>query len=618
MADFSWQTLHLLRPACLLLLPVWWALLWWLYHKEETNAAWQRVCDPALLDYLLVGAAVQRVARWWWLLALVGSLLLLAMAGPAWKELAQPVYRQSSALVILLDVSRSMDSQDVQPSRLQQARQKLHDLLTLRQEGQTALIVFAGEAFVVTPLTDDVATIDAQLQSIRTDMMPVQGSQPAKALNKAVALLKQAGVAHGHVFLIGDALPDVNNRAMSMAVEALVNAGHRFSTMSVGTPQGAPIPLPNGGFVKNNKGDIVIPHVNYSRFAQWADVGNGQYQTMRLDNQGITTLQAAWQSSNEQHYKQADTATFSRDQWREDGTWLLLFLLPLVALVFRRGCLLVLLVFYIPHPAEAFDWKNLWLNADQQGWALLQQDQYSQASKHFNDPQWKAASAYQAGDYAQAAKLLEPLKTADAYYNRGNALARAGDTRAAIAAYTACLLIEPKHADAIYNKKLLEEKESQNQKKKPQEKDQQKGKQKKDQQQQGKQGGKQEKQGQKQEANKQNKTNKSTTSQSAMTKKDEQQAMAEQAKKDAKKEKNQQQPATPSAKKPKKKHDTPAEQHTRSDAEVLKKMETRQAYDQFIRRVPDDPGGLLRRKFLYQYQQQQQQHPSSTRQEETW
>ncbi len=610
MTDFSWHTLHLLRPAWLLLLPAWWGVLWWIYHKEDNTAAWQRVCDPVLLDYLLMGTAVQRVVRWWWCLALVGSLLLLAMAGPVWKQLAEPVYRQSSALVVLLDVSRSMDSQDLQPSRLQHAKQKLHDLLALRQEGQTALIVFAGEAFVVTPLTDDIATIDAQLQSIRTDMMPVQGSHPAKAVSKAITLLKQSGIAHGDVFLIGDELPAVNDSLMSAAIQALTDAGHVFSAMPIGSMQGAPIPLQGGSFIKDAAGHIVIPHVDSTLFSYWVDQGKGQYHAMTLDNQDIESLQGAWQQiMNNHHYQQADTTIFNRDQWREDAPWLLLVLLPLVALVFRRGWLVILVIICIPHPAQAFDWTTLWLNADQQGARLLQQDQYSEAAKAFDDPQWKAAAAYQAGDYGQAAKLLAPLSTADAHYNRGNALARAGNIEAAIVAYQACLTLQSDHADALYNKKLLEE-QKKKEKKQSQKKQQGKNKDNK----QGKQGkqGEQGNKGQQEGQGKQQPAEKSAVTKEEQQKKD-QQAIAKQGKKDDGKKKTEQQAVSHDKKPPQ--SPMPAEQHKINDADALKKMEARQAYEQFIRRVPDDPGGLLRRKFLYQYQQQQH---APTKEDKTW
>jgi len=643
--DFSWQTLHLLRPVWLGLLPLWWLFLLYLYRQGGSAAAWQRVCDPELFEFLKVGQQAQRQAAWWWLLAVVGSILVLAMAGPTWKELAQPVYRQSSAVVVLLDVSRSMDAQDVKPSRLQRAKQKLQDILADRQEGQTALIVFAGEAFVVTPLTDDVATIAAQLQSISSDMMPVQGSAPDKAIQKAINLLHQARVGRGHVLLIGDELPAANHEPMKQAITQLQQAGHTFSTLAVGSSQGAPIPLANGGFVKDQRGNIVIPHLDNAPFHTWAQAGGGVAATMRLDDGDIQQLQNIWNQQTKAHYKQAETATFSHDQWREDGPLLLLILLPFIALAFRRGWLVVVLTLLcVPHPVQAMDWTTLWLNQDQQGQRLLQQDRYADAAKTFDDPQWKAAAAYQAGDYQQASRLLQGVDTAEGHYNRGNALAKMGKLDEAIAAYDACLKLQHDHADAKYNKKLLEDQKKQQQSKDKQQdsKDDKQGEQKKQGDEQGKQSsqdgkkqasqeGKQGEQGKQQGSqdgaqNKQDPSSQSQENKGSMnqqgSKEDEKQAMAEQAKRDAEQQKEaqqQQQAATADDKQEAAKQEQTMmpQQAKPSDAESLQKLETQQAYEQFLRRVPDDPGGLLRRKFLYQYQQQNPS-PSTPQEQKTW
>jgi len=642
--DFSWQTLHLLRPVWLALLPLWWLFLLYLYRQGGSAAAWQRVCDPELFEFLKVGQQAQRKVAWWWLLAVLGSILVLAMAGPTWKELAQPVYRQSSAVVVLLDVSRSMDAQDVKPSRLQRAKQKLQDILADRQEGQTALIVFAGEAFVVTPLTDDVATIAAQLQSISSDMMPVQGSAPDKAIQKAINLLHQARVGRGHVLLIGDELPAVNNGPMKQAITQLQQAEHTFSTLAVGSSQGAPIPLANGGFVKDQRGNIVIPHLDNAPFHTWTQAGGGVAASMSLDDGDIQQLQNIWNQQTKAHYKQAETATFSHDQWREDGPLLLLILLPFVALAFRRGWLVVVLTLLcVPHPVQAMDWTTLWLNQDQQGQRLLQQDRYADAAKTFDDPQWKAAAAYQAGDYQQASRLLQGVDTAEGHYNRGNALAKMGKLDEAIAAYDACLKLQHDHADAKHNKKLLEDQKKQQQQSKDKQqdsKDDKQGEQKKQGDEQGKQSsqdgkkqasqeGKQGEQGKqqgsqdsaqnKQDASSQSKENKGSMSQQG-SKEDEKKAMAKQAKRDAEQQKEaQQQAATADDKEDSSKQEQRMmpQQAKPSDAESLQKLETQQAYEQFLRRVPDDPGGLLRRKFLYQYQQQNPS-PSTPQEQKTW
>ncbi|MDQ6995135.1 MAG: VWA domain-containing protein, partial [Mariprofundaceae bacterium] len=169
-------TFHFLRPwAWLALLPLL-LLIYQIKQGKQRSGAWEKLCSPALLSYLQVGSASVKGCAWsMWMVAWVGLCLTVALAGPVWKKIPQPIYQSDSALVIALDLSLSMDAQDIKPSRLERAKQKLTDLLRMHHDGQTALIVFAGTAHVVTPLTTDVETILSQLRELSTDLMPKQG-----------------------------------------------------------------------------------------------------------------------------------------------------------------------------------------------------------------------------------------------------------------------------------------------------------------------------------------------------------------------------------------------------------------------------------------------------------
>ena len=192
MSDF-----HFLRPLWFLALPFLLALLWLFWRQRLHSRSWQEICDPALLPHLLLGRS-QRRAPWPLWLLLAGLLLTVtALAGPTWQKQPQPLLRQQSALVILLDLSRSMAAADLKPSRLVRARLKVEDILRQRREGQTALVVFAGDAFAVTPLTDDHRTIEALLASLDPEIMPVQGSEPGRALEEGAELLHRAGLSMG-------------------------------------------------------------------------------------------------------------------------------------------------------------------------------------------------------------------------------------------------------------------------------------------------------------------------------------------------------------------------------------------------------------------------------------
>lgn len=329
------STFHLLRPWWLMLFPLWLLLSLVLWRHRRGNDGWSALCDPALLGYLVGEATQKNRSR----LALAGLMIAgvaaaVALAGPAWKQMPQPVFRAQSALIIILDLSQSMLVEDLRPNRLIRARQKLQDILNVRNEGQTGLIVFAGSAFDVVPLTTDNKAIMIMLQALEPSMMPAQGSRASSALDRAMAMFKRGAIQHGSVVLLTDG---VDADAVSVA-EKLVQAGHRLSVLGIGTETGAPIPSQSGdgGFLKDSLGNIVIPQLKASELRALADAGNGTYQPIRIDDLDVKSLPGLVPAQGEKTILE-DLQT---DQWREEGPWLILLLiLPLLSLVFRRGVL---------------------------------------------------------------------------------------------------------------------------------------------------------------------------------------------------------------------------------------------------------------------------------------
>ena len=167
-----------LVPAALLVL-----LLWRLRGRLGN---WNQVIAPELLPFLVSPEAGSRGPNLLPFILLGWVLAALAAAGPSWEKLPQPVHQKQDALVLVLDLSYSMKSGDLAPSRLDRTRQKLLDLLATRKEGQTGLIAYAGDSHIVTPLTDDTPTIANLLPALAPEMMPVPGSNPAAAVAQAV------------------------------------------------------------------------------------------------------------------------------------------------------------------------------------------------------------------------------------------------------------------------------------------------------------------------------------------------------------------------------------------------------------------------------------------------
>lgn len=444
--------LHLLRPAWLALIPVL-PLLLWLRRGHRQGGAWQRHCDPALFAYLgEAGPAGGR--RGLLLLVLVGWLLaVLALAGPAWERVEMPVYRSAAARVLVLDLSRSMDAPDVVPSRLVRARFKAADLLSRSADGMVGLVVFAGDAHAIAPLTEDVNTLLNLLPPLETELMPVQGSRADLGIELAVELLERGGAIGGDILLITDGAPPAAQDAARRAREA----GHQVAVLAVGTTSGAPIPEPGGGFFKDQAGNIVVPGVDSARLLAVAEAGGGRYATLSPDDSDIDRLLRRTDIATRRAAREDQGAGL---RFEDRGPWLLLALLPLAALGFRRGWLLgaagaALLL--PPPPVMALDWSDLWLRPEQQVRAALEAGDTDAALAAAADApaDWLGAARYRGGDFAAAAEAFATGDGAVTHYNRGNALARAGRLEEALAAYDTALDRSPDLDDAVFNRELV-------------------------------------------------------------------------------------------------------------------------------------------------------------------
>ena len=440
---------HFLRPAWFLaLLPVL-MLLVLLWRRGGQAANWQGVISPVLLPHLLLenGNGLRRFP----LLALgLGWLLAVtALAGPTWERQLQPVYHAPIDRVLVLDMSPSMAATDIKPDRITRARYAIGSLLSDMREGRVALVVFGAESHVVAPLTDDAATIEALLPALSPDILPAPGNRGGPALRVAADLLQRVGSPQGEILLLSDGISDTADTLE--AVHELRRQGVRTSVLGVGTLAGAPVPTPQGGFEMTGNGSLRLARLDESGLSALARAGGGRYQ-----RPGEGPVAALFYQPIERDPAQARIDKEGIERWVEKGPWLLLPLLLLAAGAFRRGWLAVLAVLVIPPPqAHALSWQDLWLRPDQQAARLLQEGDAGAAAKRFEHPGWRATANYEAGDYAAAAEGFSG-GDADNRYNRGNALARAGRLQEALAAYDEALARQPGHEDARFNRELIE------------------------------------------------------------------------------------------------------------------------------------------------------------------
>ena len=331
--DLNLAEFHFLRPWWLLALPAAAIILTLLIKRKRGQGSWTEVCDAELLPFLLVDKPIVQSRGGSMAAALAVTLAILALAGPTWQRLPTPAFRNDSALVIALDLSASMDAADIKPSRIAKARYKIADLLKSRKDGQTALLVYGGDTFIVTPLTSDTATIASQLEALSTDIMPSPGTDTGSAIRKAVELLQQAGVAQGHILLVTDGVD-----ADSAVLADHWLDGYRLSVLGVGTGDGAPIPLEGGGFAKDAKGGIIVARLDENSLAALAQKGNGLFQPATAGDDDVETLGKLFNSVADGGKNQE--ANLLLQQWDEKGPWLMLLILPWAAMRFRKGLIL--------------------------------------------------------------------------------------------------------------------------------------------------------------------------------------------------------------------------------------------------------------------------------------
>ncbi|MDE1885842.1 MAG: VWA domain-containing protein [Xanthomonadaceae bacterium] len=613
---------HFLRPWWLLALAAL-PLLWRVLARSGTEAgAWRGAVDAHLLRHLLdtqdaarTSLLPRRLAAFAWIVA------CLALAGPAWERLPQPLFENRAARVFALELSPSMSAQDLKPSRYERARFKLDDMLARSAGMQTALIAYAGDAFVVAPLTDDVRTVTNLVDALDPSVMPADGNDTGRAIDLGASLIRQAGLAGGEIVVLADSA----SADAVMAARRARAAGIRVSVLGVGTDQGAPVALAQGGFLKDSSGNIVLPKLGTAGLQAVARAGGGDYAGIRADSGDIAALLAAapLPSLASARAVEATTARFL-----DRGPWLVLLLLPLAALGFRRGwlALLPLVLLVHPAPAQAFSWRDLWQRPDSQARAQLDAGHAEKALALAHDPALRGAAAYRAGDYKAAEEDFAQRDDAQAQYNRGNALAKQQEYQQAIAAYEDALRKDPQLADAQANKKAIEDWLKQQQKQQqqnsqnakqnpasPQGGSQQQSGGQQDQKNQAAQQDSQ-KQSAAQQSNSQNARqqdsgkdghDKSSGDDAAPQRSAREQAKTERAEREAGEKFRQDMNRQLQKQGAGKSDDKPGEpKPVRLGAREgdARQNERDQAVEQWLARVPDDPGGLLRRKFRLEYE----------------
>ncbi|MFT5278288.1 MAG: Ca-activated chloride channel family protein [Arenicella sp.] len=630
----NWQSFHFIRPEWLYAIVPLLVLAILLSRLSSKQSGWQGIVSSHLYQHLVVAKDKKSRKPPFYLVALTWLIACVAMAGPTWQKLPQPVYQVSSGKVVVLDMSMSLRATDLQPDRLSRAKFKAIDLLNSLDEGEVGLVVYAGDAFTVSPLTADVSNITTLIPSLRPEIMPIPGSVPIYALEEAEMLLSAAGYNKGEVYWITDGIDLDDIRELQSHV---AKSAYRYSILGVGTLNGAPIKMLDGGFLKDVSGNIILPALVSSYFNQVLGTSNGRYTPIQSDDSDIKNMQFTPLILKEDQV--SNNIIGQGDQWQDMGAFLILLILPFAAYAFRRGVLVILISSFLIFPAEKSfanetslanenpsvnkkpltnrkqltnKWyEKMFKNADQQGLQAFEKEDFDTASTTFDDAMWKGAALYRNKDYEAALESFIQVPGAESAYNQGNALAKLGQLETALEKYQEALSQSPDHTNAMANKKLVEEllKQQEEQKQDGEQQDgedQQQGDSEKSDQQSGDPSQSDEQSGDPQDSQQQDgsPSDDQQDPQQDPSQKEEQQGSEQQSEEEkaqeaekARAEQENAKDGDASEQKDTMQQQKPLEEMTPEEKEKMQRMQM------LMNKVPDDPAYLLQRKMLLESQQ---------------
>ena len=627
-----------IRPDYLWLMPIIIILFITLHRIIKHKTDWDNIIDVDLQIYLLNQheQKIRGINTWPITAACLACLFACAcLAGPSWEKISSPVKKNSHAMVIIADLTLSMHTTDITPSRLVRMRYKILELLKQNKDRQVALIAYSGDAHIVTPLTDDVNNIRALVPALTPEIMPSIGSDALAAFDLAEQVLKSSAATKTTLVWLTDEVLESQTKAI---IKNINRQDAQLFIIGVGTEQGGPVVLPSGKFVKTGSGRIVNAPMSRERLMSLSVKTNGQYFDLQSNNSDVESII--------NHSKNllvngvsdvADNTDKDRivDQQLDRGAYFAIALLPFVLLSFRRGwilCLLLSIHLIVPEPAWAETdgdgkslassmsqkWQNLWQTNDQQGKELFKHKSFSDAANRFDRYDWKGISSLQAKHYDSAIEELNhaiasieksPGRLADLHYNLGHSYAHSNDFENAIKAYDEALLLNPELLQAKKAKALLEALQKQQQQEKKQQDesndaDNSQGNNAQSPNADADADADADSQGSSMSEN----SKQQPTDNTAQANKQSDQLLDQQAKRAS----EQREPNTPNkdAQQAQKQSDQdPLEENASNEIMTQQRLDQqRQAeLEQWLQKIPDDPGGLLRRKFDYQRQLNERQ-----------
>ncbi|WNJ17363.1 VWA domain-containing protein [Pontibacter sp. G13] len=420
--SIDWQAFHFLRPKVL------WALigvagiflLLWIRHRRQE--AWQMMISPALRPFMFSSQVAKRKVgpKWWWLIAMMTSVI--ALAGPTWLQVEKPGQQVEAVLLILLDVSPSMNVEDIQPARLERAKYKIRDLLDANPRAKAGLVAYAGTAHLVVPFTSDYPNLTYQLQSLTPRIMPVRGTNLGLALELTDSLMRNVD-APSTILIVSDGISAEDFESLKAFQDT---TSDRIEYMAIATPTGGPVPWGRKGrFMDDPDGGQAIASMDPQRMMAVDQLEQVKVTTVTLDSTDVNELAEHIRANLTFSQKLKDQDS----QWEDMGFYLVIPVVIICLFWFRKGWVVLSSVcglMILSGCDGRVHVKDLFVSKDYQGQMLANEGEFEGAARTYEDPLRKGVAYYKAGQYDLAIEAFSRDTSAMAAYNLGLAYVQVG------------------------------------------------------------------------------------------------------------------------------------------------------------------------------------------------
>ncbi|MEZ8100454.1 VWA domain-containing protein, partial [Vibrio bivalvicida] len=433
-----------LYPQWLIATLPWMGLIYWLTRRNRS----QTLIAPHLAKAMgLQVTQTSKIALN--LMAVCGLITIVALAGPSFSKQERPSFVNTSARVVVMDMSMSMYATDIKPNRLTQAKYKVSDLLENWQEGSTGLVAYAGDAYRISPMTSDSLTIANQVPNLSPELMPYPGANAAAGVELAIQMMTNIGLAQGNIVLVAD---DIDDQERDDIQSLLSGTNWQLVLLGMGSRSGAPIKLSDGTLMTKASGQPVVAKSNFDNMRALASSLDGYFVPVQITNsdvEKITQLTSHIDSTGNMNKDQSVTEQINQ------GYWLLPLLIVPALLLFRRGILFSVALIFIPLLSPKPAMATPWLNQDQQAMQYFENKEYDKAAEQFSQQEWKGIAQYQAQNYEGAIKSLKGATSQEGRYNLANAYAQNGQLDEAENLYQSILNQDPSNQDAKHNLEVV-------------------------------------------------------------------------------------------------------------------------------------------------------------------